>query len=230
MKKSDRVMEFLRENCIVLYVIFSIVAVVFAIDYIVTNQPGIPTTEISDGYFSTGLIGVELSVKPRTITQIEEVYIYLPKDDPILDRDPYVNTPEYLDGLAEQICSEQYPDLDPSIVKSVIFYESNYNIKAENYDGSCVGLMQVSTYWNKQRAEDLGVNDFFDPVFNIRLGCDILNEFYQKTGSWELTLMLYNMNHSDAVRLYEQGIVSEYATKVLSRAETLREGDAQDAA
>lgn len=115
--------------------------------------------------------------------------------------------------------------LDPYLVRSVIWSESRWDISAVNYDGSCVGLMQVSTYWNKDRAVKLGVTDFFDPESNIMLGCDILNEFINEKGyEPELALMLYNMNHDKAFELYNKGLVSEYATNVLARAYRLRNG------
>lgn len=115
--------------------------------------------------------------------------------------------------------------LDPYLVRSVIWHESGGDASAVNYDGSCVGLMQVSTYWNKDRAAKLGVTDFFDPESNIMLGCDILNEFINEKGyAPELALMLYNMNHDKAFELYNKGLVSEYASNVLAHAYQMRNG------
>lgn len=149
---------------------------------------------------------------------------------------------DYLEALVqepkiteEQLKEETYDEmatrialsygLDPYLVRSVIWSESGWDISAVNYNGSCVGLMQVSTYWNKDRAAKLGVTDFFDPESNIRLGCDILNEFINEKGyTPELALMLYNMNHDKAFALYKKGQVSSYAQTVLRNADTLRTG------
>lgn len=129
---------------------------------------------------------------------------------------------ESYDEMAARIAASY--NLDPYLVRSVVWCESGGDPSAVNYDGSCVGLMQISKRWNKDRADDLGITDFFDPESNITLGCDILNEFINEKGyTPELALMLYNMNHDKAFELYNKGVVSEYAQKVLRNAKLLRD-------
>lgn len=127
---------------------------------------------------------------------------------------------EQIDLYVEDIC-EDY-GVDPYIVKSIIWHESRYNPNAAN--GNCVGLMQISTYWNAKRANELGVIDFYDPYSNILIGVDIISDMLNNNNDIKLTLMLYNMDHDTAYSWYSQGKISDYALSVLDRAESLRRG------
>lgn len=127
---------------------------------------------------------------------------------------------EQIDLYVEDIC-EDY-GVDPYIVKSIIWHESRYNPNASN--GNCVGLMQISTYWNAKRANELGVIDFYDPYSNILIGVDIISDMLNNNNDIKLTLMLYNMDHDTAYSWYSQGKISDYALSVLDRAESLRRG------
>lgn len=128
---------------------------------------------------------------------------------------------EQIDLYVEDIC-EDY-GVDPYIVKSIIWHESRYNPNAAN--GNCVGLMQISTYWNAKRANELGIIDFYDPYSNILIGVDIISDMLNNNNDIKLTLMLYNMDHDTAYSWYSQGKISDYALSVLDRAESLRRGD-----
>lgn len=120
------------------------------------------------------------------------------------------------------IC-EDYPAVDPYLVLSVIFQESRFKPNVSN--GGCVGLMQISTYWHRDRAERLGVTDFLDPYSNVLLGVDLLDELLTRTkGDIYYALMFYNQTYESAHRMYSQGIVSDYAMDVVSRAQSYKEG------
>lgn len=120
------------------------------------------------------------------------------------------------------IC-EDYPAVDPYLVLSVIFQESRFKPNVSN--GGCVGLMQISTYWHRDRADRLGVTDFLDPYSNVLLGVDLLNELLTRTKcDIYYALMLYNQTYESAHRMYSQGIVSDYAIDVVSRAQSYKEG------
>ena len=108
-------------------------------------------------------------------------------------------------------------------VYGVVMAESSGNSNAAN--GKCVGLCQVSTKWHADRAESLGVEDFYDPYGNIRLAADYLRELYGKKKSWEYALMRYNMKTETANELWEQGIVSGYAKKVLATKSRTESGE-----
>ena len=113
--------------------------------------------------------------------------------------------------FARDIC-ENYEHVTPELAIAVIQKESLYDPEATN--GGCVGLMQVSKKYNKYRAEDLGVEDFFDPYGNILIGVDFLNELIDTYEDVNLALMLYNMKWDSAFNLYKQGKISSYAKDV----------------
>lgn len=113
-------------------------------------------------------------------------------------------------------------NVDPYLIRSVIQQESEYLPKATN--GNCLGLMQVSTYWHSKRAQKLGVTNFYDPHDNILLGVDYLAELLASYKDPSLVLMLYNMDHKTAFKLYSQGRTTDYAKEILARAETYRKG------
>lgn len=127
---------------------------------------------------------------------------------------------ELIDQYISEI-SDLY-NFDKAIVHSVVYHESRYKPDAKN--GKCLGLMQVSTKWHSERANTLGVEDFYDPYGNILLGVDYLSELYNRYGDMGLTLMMYNMGHTEALRLYNEGKLSWYANSVLERAEQIRLG------
>lgn len=130
-----------------------------------------------------------------------------------------------IDNTVRIITTFCYPDLDENLIRAIIYHESGYYVDAVNCDGTCVGLMQVSTYWNAQRAEDLGVDDFFDPTYNILIGCDILNEFIQKYDDEMIAVMLYGMDHNDAWSLYEAGLVPEFAEEIFELRDQFEKGE-----
>lgn len=116
-----------------------------------------------------------------------------------------------------------YPNVDPAIVKSVISHESNFDPNAVN--GRCIGLMQISTRWHGDRAERLGVTDFYDPYGNILIGVDYLSELISKNKNISLALMLYNMKHADAYQMFNNGKISIYAKSVLAESDFYRKGE-----
>jgi soluble lytic murein transglycosylase-like protein len=114
-------------------------------------------------------------------------------------------------------------NMDPELIMSVIQQESEYNPRAKN--GNCLGLMQVSSYWHKERVAKLGVTDFYDPYSNILIGVDYLSELYSQYKDMRLVLMLYNMEHNTALRMYRNGQISYYARTIITRAENYKKGE-----
>lgn len=113
--------------------------------------------------------------------------------------------------------ANQY-EICPELIMAVVESESSYDPDAEN--GNCIGLMQVSSKWHKDRMDNLGVTDLHDPYGNILVGVDFLAELSDKYDIG-LALMLYNMKCSTAFSLYEKGELSSYATKILERSAEL---------
>jgi hypothetical protein len=114
-------------------------------------------------------------------------------------------------------------NIEPNLIKSIIYHESRGNPKAEN--GDCVGLMQISMRWHADRAEKLGVTDFYDPYSNILLGVDYISELFKQYDDPALVLMLYNMKHDDALKMYNEGRISVYAKSVLAMTENYEKGE-----
>lgn len=127
-----------------------------------------------------------------------------------------------IEGYVLDIC-KRYPDVSPEMVHSVIWHESRYDASSKNSNGTCVGLMQISTKWHKQRAEKLGVTDLFDPYGNILVGVDYLNDLYQYNGKdWNLALMLYSMDNKKARAMYAKGEITNYVSSVIHKEYELR--------
>ena len=118
----------------------------------------------------------------------------------------------YLEYVCEQkaIC--------PELVQAIIETESNWEPDARN--GDCVGLMQISEYWHRDRMERLGVTDLTDPYDNILVGVDYLQELTRRYVDQAMVLMIYN-GDSRAWKFWETGEMSKYAAKILERAEEL---------
>jgi hypothetical protein len=167
---------------------------------------------------------VDRRVRP-TITKTEVASVTLKTRKVALSRGgspfPQTSEQETIDGYVRDICSKY--NMEPTLIKSIIKQESNYNPKAAN--GNCLGLMQVSSRWHKNRADRLGITDFYDPYSNILLGVDYLSELYNTHKDMRLALMLYNMKHDTAISMYENGQISNYAKTIMARAEEYKKGE-----
>lgn len=120
------------------------------------------------------------------------------------------------------IC-KSYPNVDPYMIIAQVEAESTFNPKALSSSGEHVGLMQVSTRWHAERASKLCVTDMWDPYGNLLTGIDFMSELIRDTGSPALSLMIYNMGYVEPYKLLDQGIISDYAKKILANAETYRQ-------
>ena len=130
------------------------------------------------------------------------------------DNDTYIS--EEIQGYCHEI-GEIYC-VSEELLIAMIEVESSGNPNAKN--GDCKGLMQVSERWHKDRMERLGVTDIYDPYGNILIGTDYLMELANRYGDITYVLDKYNGN-SKADYNNENGIVSEYANKILTRSEKL---------
>lgn len=185
------------------------------------------------------LVTLSVSIKYRMLNHmlinfqdkpIVEMTVYA--DSPNLEEDqlpPRVYTiPKKLEGQAliqqyvREICAKYDNKIKPELVMAIIEQESNYKPQARN--GTCLGLMQISNRWHADRAIKLGVTNFYDSYGNILLGVDYLNELLNKYKDVSLVLMLYNMNHNDAIKMYSQGQISSYAKLALAKANDYKKG------
>ena len=128
----------------------------------------------------------------------------------------------YLSEEIQQICNEVGDEygICPELLMSVIEHESSGNPKAVS-PGGCLGLMQIDPRWHKERMERLGVTDLCDPEQNILTGTDYLMELAEEYGDLYLVLMHYNMTHSKAQELWNQGKYTKYALSISARSAQL---------
>lgn len=118
----------------------------------------------------------------------------------------------YIDEVASSY------DIPPQLIKSVIQVESEWNPNAKDSTRSHVGLMQISTRWQAERAKKLGVVDMMDPYGNILIGTSYLADTLQETGDLAWALMIYNEGYQSAYQKHLTGIVSAYASEVMKGA------------
>lgn len=134
---------------------------------------------------------VNQEVEPEVRIEYVEVPIevYTPKQAPkvVMTEDvedaKELAGPELYASYVDEITSEIYPDVDPMVVKAIIYQESRFIPDSVNSKSGTTGLMQISPKWHTERAIALGVGDLTDPYGNILVGCDILHELYQSYSS-----------------------------------------------
>lgn len=88
--------------------------------------------------------------------------------------------PALYDSYIDQITADIYPDLDPDLIRAIVYTESRYNPSSVNPKTNATGLTQILPKWHTQRALSLGVSDLSDPYGNLLVCCDLLHELYQK--------------------------------------------------
>lgn len=135
--------------------------------------------------------------------------------------------------------------LDPLLVLAVISVESSFNPKAQSSKGA-QGLMQVLTRVHKEKFAPFGgASAAFDPLANMRVGTQILQEYLRRTGSVERALKYYVgaalLPHDGgygAKVLFERERIAAAATgraqparrpELMARAEPVRVADASAA-
>lgn len=126
-------------------------------------------------------------------------------------------TEEQVMHIAREI-GEKY-HICPELLASIAFKESTYNPSAE-YDG-CVGLMQVSPKWHKERMKSIGVSDLMDPYENMLVAADYLLELFEKYEDLGMVLMVYNGDSEAETYWSGKSDLSEYAMDIIEMSESL---------
>lgn len=117
----------------------------------------------------------------------------------------------------EEVCERR--SICPELIEAIIERESSWIPDAQN--GDCIGLMQVSERWHRDRMERLGARDLKDPYDNILVGVDYLAELFEKYKDVGMVLMVYN-GDSAAEHYWKTGQgLSRYATGILERSAEL---------
>lgn len=138
----------------------------------------------------------------------------------ILETDPPLTQQEEIELYIQNAVS-LYPNLSSDLISAIIWRESRYDPNARNYNGACVGLMQLSTKWHTKRAKNLGVENLYDPYGNILTGCDLLSELLESY-NLEMALMVYHGGYSYAKKYQTAGITDQYTKDILSYANQLK--------
>ena len=133
----------------------------------------------------------------------------------------YIN--EQYVTYVEEICEEY--NICPELIIAIIESESDGRAGVISKSGA-VGLMQVVPKWHTDRMERLGVTNIYDPYSNILVGVDYISELANKYYEVPTVLMCYNEGeYGTAIERAERGEFSEYAKKIMRRAEKLQEAN-----
>lgn len=106
----------------------------------------------------------------------------------------------------------------PETIQAIGWVESRFQADAVNED--CIGIMQVSSKWHKDRMDRLGVTDLTDIRGNMTVAVDYLAGLMEEGEDMEKALMRYHGESRIGQRL-EAGEMSDYVDKVLSVSEML---------
>ncbi|NLC37260.1 MAG: lytic transglycosylase domain-containing protein [Alcaligenaceae bacterium] len=97
---------------------------------------------------------------------------------------------KYVDLAWEEAARRE--QLDPELLIAIIQKESEFRPKVQSRYGA-QGLMQVVPRWHRDKL--LPSESLFDPVVNIRVGADVLEEYLAKAGgNMDTALRKYSGN------------------------------------
>lgn len=128
-----------------------------------------------------------------------------------------VEVPTQVIELSEQIGQEY--GICPELLQAIGWRESRFQAEARN--GSCVGMMQVSEYWHRDRMDKLGVTDLTNPAQNMEVAADYLLELFQSYQDAGIVLMIYHGDSRVWDVLEGTGELSSYAREILELSERL---------
>lgn len=131
----------------------------------------------------------------------------------------YISEYELIE-LTEDI-GEHY-NICPELLQAICYKESGCYTLAEN--GNCKGLMQINISYMQQRADKLGINDYWSAYNNMLLAADYIAELRDETENGKdiyYVLMRYNMTTATANKLYEAGTYTDYAIDIAQHAAEL---------
>lgn len=127
-----------------------------------------------------------------------------------------VDVPQEVVEISEQL-GGQY-NICPELIQAICWRESLFTADAEG--GGCIGIMQISPKWHKDRMKRLGVTDLYDVRQNMTVGVDYLSELSESGDDIAKVLMEYH-GESDVEERLERGEVSSYAAEILELSEKL---------
>ncbi|MBN2569887.1 MAG: lytic transglycosylase domain-containing protein [Deltaproteobacteria bacterium] len=152
--------------------------------------------------FFHGQVNTSLIITNRSVIDMEKVQVMDESSELTVKADNMQKSPVYwlkgerlLHPIIERVANNY--EVDPALIKAIVMVESRYNSKAVSTRGAR-GLMQLMP----STAEELGVEDSFNPEHNITGGVKyfkgLLNRY---DGDVKIALAAYNAG---------SGIVSKY--------------------
>lgn len=129
----------------------------------------------------------------------------------------------YSSEILKACSNYDFADDLPLLISAIMEVESNFQIDTLSSAG-CVGLMQISPYWQRDRIDKLGIEDISDPYSNILVAVDFLEDLYYHYANCDIVLavMMYNMDFVSAKKIYNSGQWSQYARDVFSIFDSLK--------
>lgn len=119
------------------------------------------------------------------------------------------DVPEEVVEISEELGNTY--NICPEVIQAICWKESRF--KADVESGGCVGIMQVSPKWHKDRMERLGVTDLKDIRQNMTVAVDYLSELVKDGEDMEEALMRYHGESKIEERL-KSGEISEYVKSI----------------
>ena len=134
--------------------------------------------------------------------------------------------PEEVDGIPEEIkeiaeiVGNEF-NICPELLEAIAYYESRYTADATN--GSCRGLMQINTNVHQERFINMGwsAKEWDDPYKNTYVAADYLAELFTEYEDVAYVLYLYNGDTTNAKRYKQNGYLSAYVSRILTKSEEL---------
>jgi hypothetical protein len=99
--------------------------------------------------------------------------------------------------------------VDPLLILSVIAIESRFHPFAESPAGA-KGLMQIIPKYHLDKLKPLGGEEaVLDPEVNLRVGAEILQEYFKRSGNLRDALQMYNGSLGDETYGYASKVLRE---------------------
>lgn len=122
-----------------------------------------------------------------------------------------IDVPQEVVDISEEL-GNQY-GICPELIQAICFKESGFQPDAEN--GGCVGIMQISPEWHKERMNRLGVLELKDAKGNMTVGVDYLADLVNKYEDIGIVLMVYNGDSGADDVMNGNADISDYAVSIL---------------
>lgn len=105
-------------------------------------------------------------------------------------------------------------NLDPCLIVSIIYRESEFNSMVTS-SAACVGSMQVNPKAHPEKVKAYTSDELYFIDNNIKIGCDILKEYYAKGKIREALQRYVGRTH----QTYVNDVLSTYAVLRLERSD-----------